>query len=250
MLYINNNNVIINIEEMKCVKTITAHTSKVNSLLLLQDKRIASCSADKTIRIYEPSNDYHYEQVIMRHSDYIYSICELDDGTIVSCSYDKSIIIGDYTINNAHNDRILKVITLPNNRIASCSWDHTIKIWKSNPPYSDTPITVLLKHHGLVSSLLYIKEKDLMISGADNGTLCLWNMSTYQCISVIEGAKCCWTNSIYQIDNDRVIVGGEKTFSIVNIAKCVIEKKIRDESFGYLDCFLKLRDNKTIPRVS
>ena len=52
-------------------------------------------------------------------------------------------MIGDYTIKNAHDDCITKVITLPNNRIASCSKDMTIKIWKSNPPYSDTPINVL-----------------------------------------------------------------------------------------------------------
>ena len=28
--------------------------------------------------------------------------------------------------------------------------------------------------------------------------------------------------------------------------KCVIEKKIEDKSFGRVNCFLKLRDNKTI----
>ena len=70
-----------NIEEVKCIQTITAHTSSVNSLLLLKDKRVASCSADGIIRIYEPSNDYHYKQGI---SDGIKSICQLDDGTIVS----------------------------------------------------------------------------------------------------------------------------------------------------------------------
>ena len=117
--------------KIKAMKTITEHTLYIHSLL--KDRRVASCSEDNTIRIFEPSNDYG--QVIMRrHFDYIYSICELDDGTIVSCSYDKSIMIGDYTIYNAHDDLITKVITLPNNRIASCSADYSIKIWKSNPP--------------------------------------------------------------------------------------------------------------------
>ena len=32
----------------------------------------------------------------------------------------------------------------------------------------------------------------------------------------------------------------------MNIDKCIIEKRIKDESLGYVDCFLKLRDNKTI----
>ena len=71
-------------------------------------------------------------------------------------------------------------------------------------------------------------------------------MSTYQCDKVIEGVKCCSTNSLYQIDKDRVIVGGVNSFSIVNIDKCVIEKRIKDESIEYVECFLKLRDNKTI----
>ena len=90
------------IEEAKC---ITDHTSSVFSLLLLKDKRIASCSRDKTIRIFDPSNDYKCTQVIERHTKSITSICELDDGTIVSCSWDKSIMIGDYTIRNAHDKK-------------------------------------------------------------------------------------------------------------------------------------------------
>ena len=71
----------INIEP---VKTITEHTKWVTSLLRLKDGRVASCSDDETIRIYDPSNDYHCDQVIKRHSQRITSICQLDDGTIVS----------------------------------------------------------------------------------------------------------------------------------------------------------------------
>ena len=246
--YYNKYNIVesVKIEDIKSIKTITGHTNSVYSLLHLKDGRVASCSDDKTIRIYDPSNDYHCDQVIKRHSESITSICQLDDGTIVSCSYDKSIMIGDYTIKNAHDGWIWKVITLPNNRIASCSYDKTIKIWKSNPPYSDTPIKVLEGHSNSVNSLLYIKERDVMISGSDDGTLRLWNMSTYQCDKVIKGVDCCFTNSLYQIDKDRVIVGWVNSFSIVNIDKCVIEKRIKDESLGYVFCFLKLRDNKTI----
>ena len=243
--YINNNKQIKK-DNVTLFKTITDHTDYVNSLLRLKDGRVASCSDDKTIRIYNPSNDYHCDQVLQRHSTFISSICELIDGTIVSCSNDKSIMIGDYTINNAHNDRINKVITLPNNRIATCSDDQTIKIWKSNKPYSDTPIKVLEGHSDEVTSLLYIKERDIMISGSGDGTLLLWNISNYQCDKTIKGVYCCWTNALYQIDNDRVIVGYKTAFFIVNIDKYVVEKTIIDESLGYVNCFLKLRDNNTI----
>ena len=69
-------------------------------------------------------------------------------------------------------------------------------------------------------------------------------MSTYQCDKVIEGVDYCF--SLYQIDKDRVIVGGYDSFCIVNIDKCIIEKRIEDKSIGYVYCFRKLRDNKTI----
>ena len=45
------------IGEVKGIKTITSHYDSVASLLLLKDKRVASCSDDNTIRIFEPSND-------------------------------------------------------------------------------------------------------------------------------------------------------------------------------------------------
>ena len=93
-------------------------------------------------------------------------------------------------------------------RRISCSYDKTIKIWKSNLLYSDTPIKVLEGHSYVVISLLYIKERDILISGSSDVTLRIWNMSTYQCDKVIKGVRCCFTNSLYQIDKDRVIVGG------------------------------------------
>ena len=138
------------------------------------------------------------------------------------------------------------MIALPNNRIATCSDDQTIKIWKSNKPYSDTPIKVLEGHSDKVTSLLYIKERDIMISGSVDRTILLWNMSSYQCNKTIKGVSCCWTTALYQIDNDRVIVGQKNGFYIVNIDKCVKEQTVSSESLGFVTCFLKLRDNNTI----
>ena len=228
------------------IKTITEHITSIYSFILLIDKKIASCQEkDNTIRIYDPINNFNCAQVIKR-SHFITSICQLEDGTISSSSIDNSITIGNYTIPHAHQDFIYAIITLPNNRIASCSSDESIKIWKSNPPYSDTPIKELKGHEYSVFSLLYIKEKDIMISGSVDETIRFWNMSTYQCESVISCLHSYGVHSIYQIDCDRVIIGGNKTFSIVNINKMIIEKTIKDESLEYFNCFAKLKDNKTI----
>ena len=114
------------------------------------------------------------------------------------------------------------MISLPNNRIASCSLDNTIKIWKINKSYSKKPIRVLEGHGEWVTSLLYVKERDIMISGSfdktHRGTLRLWDMSIYQCDNTIGGVGCLSTNSLYQIDKDRVIVG-VLNFYLVNMIK-------------------------------
>ena len=229
----------INIVEVECTRTITGHTKSVNSLLLLKDKRVASCSGDNTIRKYDPSNYYHCDEILRRHSKGVSSICELDDGTIVSCSYDGLIMINDYIISNSHDGLINKIIGLPNNRIASCSSNRAIKIWKIN---SDIPIQILEGHNASVNSLLYLKERHIMISGSTDETLRLWDVKKYQCKKVIKGVHCCWINSLYQIDKDRVIVGGIEAVYIVDIDKYVIEKIIQDTTFGFVQCFLKLRN--------
>ena len=68
----------------------------------------------------------------------------------------------------------------------------------------------------------------------------------FQCDKVIEGVDCSLNNYLYQIDKDRVIVGEVNSFCIVNIDKCVIEKRVNVKSIGDVYCFLKLREHKTI----
>lgn len=120
-------------------------------------------------------------------------MCEIDDGTIVAFT-DGEIWINKFVIKKTYspNQWHPKIISLPNNRIASCSWDGTAKIWKSNPPYIDQPIKVLDCFNQRVNSILYIKEKDMLISGSDSGILCLWNMSNYQYITTLKRILCCF----------------------------------------------------------
>lgn len=240
----------VDINNFKEIKTITDHTDVIYSLLLLNDNRIASCSNDRTIRIYNPSNNYLCEKVIKNNKEWIRTICQLDNGTIVSSSGDQSIIFDNFFIQTAHNkfiyDYLSKIISLPNNRFASCAGDTIIKIWKGSPPYSATPIQKLNGHSGWVRSLLYIKERNVLISGSEDDSLRLWNMSTYRCEDIIKGVTCCWSNSLYKIDKDRVIVGNKNMFYIVDIDKCVIENIVKDKQLKYVKCFVKLRDNNTI----
>ena len=63
---------------------------------------------------------------------------------------------------------------------------------------------------------------------------------------MIEDVRCRTANGIYQIDNNRVIIGGMDSITVFNRDKYIIENKIEDKLFSTMYSFLKLRDNKTI----
>ena len=242
---------VVDINNINNIKTINEHSDSIYSLLLLSDGRLASCSDDKTIKIYNINNNYHCDITLEGHTSDVMCISELDNNKLISCSDDRSIKIWsitqssyqcDYTINNAHNDCIFKVIPLRNNRIASCSADRTIKIWNSNHPYN--LIKTLNGHTGRVTSIIQLKDKDILISGSSYGdkTLRKWNLLTYQCVKIINTIYCCDKNSLLEIDNNRIIVGGYNVITIVNISNDIIEHQIENYKLSYVDSFLKLRD--------
>ena len=103
------------INSVRLVKIIKGHASSVRSLLLLEDKTIASCSTDKTIRIFEP-NYYHCVKTITNNS--VFSLCTIEDTNRPS----------NIIITNPYSSSILKLVSLSNKRIASISKSNKIQI--------------------------------------------------------------------------------------------------------------------------
>ena len=245
----------IDINHIKKIKTISQHNNSVNSLLLLRDGRLVSCSSDNTIKIYDMNNNYHCDITIEGHKDSLFYISQLDNNKLISCSTDKSLKIWsinkysfhcDYTIKDAHCDWINKIIPLSNNRMASCSSDKMIKIWNSNFPYN--LIKTLEGHNDTINSIIQIKGKEILIScgsGVKN-SLHKWNLSTYECNKRIKNVNCWDSNSLLQIDDDRTIVGYDKTIMVININNEIIENKIENMQLGWVYSFSILRNGNIL----
>ena len=236
-------------------KTIKDHSSCVFSLLLLKDGRIASCSNDNTIRIYDPKSKYHCDLAFKGNSGPVYSMCQLDNGDLVTGFYNGTIKIWTineetcewkFTINNAHASLVSKVVALSNNRFASCGGDCNIKIWNGSEP-SQVPIKVLEGHHSNLRSILRMNDKDILISISEGRGLRVWNLRTYECISSeLNNIKCYDANSLYQIDDDRVIVGSDNGASIINITNTEVEYQIKNgegKDFYNVSSFVKLNND-------
>ena len=103
----------------------------------------------------------------------------------------------------AYKDRqVISIVTWSNNNlIATCSDDKTITIWNINisskkliernknnilldPKFFF--IKELKGHTNDVTTLAYIKERDLLVSASSDNTLRVWSMKIYQLISVIK----------------------------------------------------------------
>lgn len=229
---------------------------KDRSFFLLQDKRLATFSDNNTVGIIDPGNNYKTDLVIEGFSEEVVSICQLENGDL-AISYGKHIKILSieknkyslsFTIENAHDELIKKIVTLSKNRFASCSLDQTIKIWKGDKEYSATPIKVLEGHTAEVLSLLYLKNRDLLISSSEDFTIRVWNLDTYQNTQSIIGAKNMEENTLFQYDESRIIVGSGNKFYIVNIDEGKIEEKVyfNDQYSHPLNGITLLRDKKTL----
>ena len=76
----------IDINNINNIKTINEHSDLIASLLLLSDGRLASCSDDNTIKIYDIKNNYHCDITLEGHTDCVNYISQLDNNKLISCS--------------------------------------------------------------------------------------------------------------------------------------------------------------------
>ena len=228
--------------KMKWMNSLYYHTGPVLSLTVLNDGRLASCSTDSSINIYNTS-DYKLKFTIRGHTDGVSYISQLEDGRLISASYDQTIKIWRL-LNEApffeceatlhgHSNYITKVISIGNNQICSCSKDKSIKIWKAEAPSYDCLFTIN-GHTNDVTSVIKIKDGRL-VSGSVDYTLRFWDISTgeIQEKNTLNDVYCDNNNSMLETKDGKIIVSGCDVIYIINEETNKIEKKIRGLTFIY-----------------
>ena len=245
-------NSVVNTSKFIDVQTIEAHDNAIYSLVLLEDGRIATCSGDKKIKVFNLT-DYKCDMTLEGHTDTVTYISQLDNGKLISCSRDRSFKVWsidkntfklDTTIEEAHNSILWKIIPISNKRIASCSFEGNIKIWNGEAPYSH--IKTLEGHSSDVSSIIQIKDKEELVSASYDFTLILWNLSTYSKEKTVKGVKCRWSNSLLELPGHRVIVGGYNLLSVVNLSTGEIEQSVEDDQLEGICSMISLRDETVL----
>ncbi len=85
---------IWNPNDGRCIKNLRGHTSWIYSLAVLVDGRLASCSDDTTIKIWDTEKSHdQLIKTLTGHSAWVWSLAVLKNGNLASSSGDKTIKI-------------------------------------------------------------------------------------------------------------------------------------------------------------
>ena len=214
---------------------------KVNAMILLQDNRIAVASDNKTLSIMNPSDNYKCDITVTEEAP-IYNICQIMNGSIItSGGYDTNYIHiytedslkekkAKYILKNKHTFYISFLLSLSDGSFLSIS-KQDIFFWKVDDPFIDQPYKQL-EEKTEIFDILEMKGKNncLVAIGANYDITRIFSLKTYQIEKVITGMKGC---IIRQLDEERIVIGGNLEIFIANIVTTKIEKIIKGRDIGY-----------------
>ena len=222
----------------KSYKTLTNHTSWVYYLLKLKDGRLASCSADKTLKIYS-KDKFEVQLSISHHSDYIHYITQLNNENILTCSRDNTMIIIKLIVDNkynleqqlkGHSGFVVNAIEIKHNKLISVSYDKTMKIWNLNNNNKYECInTINFQNSNNFAFIYKLNENEFVIFSYEDKCLKFWNSNDYSNISTInniEGSpKHNFDGKLCKFDDDILDFGGIG-FYLIKISTHQLIKKI------------------------
>ena len=123
--------------------SIKEHSGWIASFTELHDRRIITCSGDKTMKIIKliGEDKYQIEQTLQSHTNYVYKIIEIKENELISISKDKTMKI--WKLNNENKIECYKTIIFQNSVsccnilrlnenefVTSSQNDKCIKFWK------------------------------------------------------------------------------------------------------------------------
>lgn len=203
------------------VKEINEHTKPVYCLTLLINGRLATCSPDRSIKLFDLNKYKCVLTIPHAHSTTVTYLCQLKDWKLVSSGADGLIKIWEISKSGykcvsqfkAHTDYINKIINMTKDRFATCSRDSTIKVWSSK---DYTVLNDLAQEHSKnVTSIIQLKN-GYLISGSDDKILTC-NSPSLKAEKEFTPVECSDANAICEVDSGYFIVGGDKIIYVVRI---------------------------------
>ena len=208
------------------INIFRGHTNWVWSVTFSPDgKRVASGSADKTIRIWDAKTGDVVGVPFEGHADSVYSIAfSPDSQRLASGSRDNTICVWNVDNGQAiadpfkgHADTVFSVAFSPDGKwVASGSGDKTVRIWDAGASSIGAVAHILKGHTNWVFSVTFSPDGERVASGSADDTIRIWNAGTgEQVASPFEGHDDSVNSISFSPDSTRVVSGSsDKTIRI------------------------------------
>ena len=173
----------------KFIKMLSGHKDRIWDMIMLTNGKIATCSSDKTIRIWDIHN-YTCDQVLTSHTGYVCALVELPNHILSSGSHDRSIKFWDLTsftlkktIKDSSQGRIMIMIVVSEEELAVGS-ESSIKLYNRN---TEKCAKTISGHTGLIRDLYLGDNNNHLFSGSDDKTIKIWDIEKGVCIKTFTG---------------------------------------------------------------
>ena len=140
---------VLQVQE-KPTKTLISHSDPVDQVIFLPDGRLASCSRDQTVKLWDPASGKELF-ALAEHTGKVLTIAMLPNGWLASGSTDGTIKVWDLEEKRVktfqrHTRSVLSLKALKNGNLVSCSLDDTLAIW--DPYRSKNNLLLTINGHG------------------------------------------------------------------------------------------------------
>ena len=208
--------IVFNNKTFKPDLTIKEHNGVVVNMIELSTGYLASCSEDKTIKIYDVGlKTYKVIQTLKDHTGWVSKIIELNNKQLVSCSKDKTLIFynkdkdgikykKDFSITtNGWNGPVIQtkdneICYYESNEDTICFYDFIKK--KTNKTMSNITVTAF-------NSLLMLTKELLLICRYNKITV--MNVYTYNIVRSIDVPDSDWISSVIRFNKEQIVTADE-----------------------------------------
>ena len=226
----------------------------INTILQLQDGRLASGGDDGSIIIYNKQT-FVPELTIKKHKDSIYDIIQLKNGNLLSCSRNDKTM-NEYKLNENNTYQVLstvnvgqdnyprQIVELENNEIGLVAYNHIIFYLNINNKLDeDFKIKSDDNQIGVFCEMLPVKPGELVIAGVTD-KIQFFELNTRKLKEIINiNRDICWApfNLLCMMNERCLCVGGANKITIIDVYNKNIISEV-EESGAHI-CLYKLNDN-------
>ena len=172
---------------------IKEHSSYICCVTQLSSGLLASCSNDKTIKLFN-IKDFEYEtiQTLSYHTNRVYKIIEFKNELLASCSLDSHILFYYKDINNEYQK------------------EYEIKV------------------KGFCCSIIETKDNEICYSECVNSTICFYDLSERKFKTSLSNLnkRNNETGCLIMISKDLLLIPGKNIITIVDVNHYKIARKI------------------------